>query len=280
MHSVFLGIFVYPASLCIGLKLIDRTSDAYNTLQKRDITSTQTTGIGPAYAQQILKVVQYAAGRDKSATTGGSGNGRPDGYYKLSLPGLELHGYRDPLVRLNLLSKGIDLQGKTVLDIGTNIGAMLFASHSQIKWGMGVDFDALNVNAANLIRNAYNMSHLSFYNFDLQKHDLDILLSLLPGQPCASGNNCVDVAFMFAVNMWIPNWRDVMTFLMRTSKHLVLELNYGQEGPHSYLDFVNTQCGSVVIVEDPEHLCSDCKGGYGDRILLHCYKAAAADHIN
>lgn len=246
-------------------------------LLQRDIIRTQTTSIDPASAQQIKTVARYAVGRDKSADTGGSGDGKVDGYYKLSLPGLELAGQRDPLARHGLLASGLDLQGKTVLDVGTNIGAMLFASPSQIKWGVGVDFDALNINVANLIRNTYDMKHLSFYNFDLQKHNLDILLSLLPGQPCASGSDCVDVAFMFAVNMWISNWRDVINFLSRASKHLVLELNYGTEGPEEYLQFVKKQCGSVVIVEDPEHVCKDCRGGWGDRILLHCYKGAAAD---
>jgi len=73
----------------------------------------------------------------------------PAGYHTIKLFGKELKGQRDPKKRIE--KTPFDFYDKTVLDIGSNQGAMLFELADKIKWGVGLDYDYRMVNVANRI---------------------------------------------------------------------------------------------------------------------------------
>lgn len=56
-----------------------------------------------------------------------------------------------------------DFTGKTVLDIGSNQGGMLFALDGKYRWAVGVDYDYRMVNASNLIARELGVEDTSFF---------------------------------------------------------------------------------------------------------------------
>jgi SAM-dependent methyltransferase len=129
--------------------------------------------------------------------------------------GMLVQGQRDPRARLALVP--VDLHGKSVLDIGSNQGGMLFALE-QPKWGVGIDFDSRMVNVANRLRDAGKHHALNFFVFDLEKEPLALIHDFLPEPK-------VDVAFLLSVCMWLKNWREVVDFAASVSEAMLFETN-------------------------------------------------------
>jgi SAM-dependent methyltransferase len=139
----------------------------------------------------------------------------PAGYHSIEIDGVTLEGQRNPHVRL--ASVPIDFRGKTVLDIGSNQGGMLFALDG-IEWGVGIDFDSRMVNAANRISAARRTNNLGFYVFDLDKEPLELIEDFFPSSK-------IDIVLLLSVCMWVKNWRQVIAFAARTADEMLFESN-------------------------------------------------------
>ena len=61
------------------------------------------------------------------------------GYFYQSIPDVEISGYRDTELRVEELSLKEITKNKSVLDIGSNAGAILFNLRNLIKLGVGVE---------------------------------------------------------------------------------------------------------------------------------------------
>jgi len=253
--------------------------------EERD-SASDINAISEEEANRVVGVTRYGYGRGRAkeagAFAGAYGSAWQEkgwvSYYKLDMPGLHFNGQRDPVVRHNLLT-GIapefDFGGKSLLDVGSNMGGMLFPVAGQIRWGVGVDFDGYMVNAGNRISDAYNFKHIRFYQFDLQQDDLEAIKDFLPTDGSNGGcvENCVDVATMYALTRWLNNWKDVVQFLYRTSRHLVMEVNYDPAvGKEQYLAFLEGLCQSVRYVRDEDMIAQCGQSDCMDRKLLHCFK--------
>ena len=59
---------------------------------------------------------------------------------------------------------------------------MVFEIADQVRWAVGVDYDARMINAANRIKNATGANNTSFYVLDLQKDPLALISDFLPEQ--------------------------------------------------------------------------------------------------
>jgi hypothetical protein len=144
-------------------------------------------------------------------------------------------GVRSPWERLNLLFRaGLDLRSATVLDLGSNNGGMLLPLADLVREGVGVDFDAKLVDASNAVA-AATCTNLHFARFDLMRQPLDELLLLQAAcrasrAKCSHGSNHYDVITMYSVTRWLPNWRDIMTWAIAHSRHLVVEVNFAGSG--------------------------------------------------
>lgn len=138
----------------------------------------------------------------------------PAGYHTIEIGGRRLEGQRQPTKRLTLVP--FDFRGKTVLDIGSNQGGMLFEICGMLKEGIGIDSDSRMVNAANRIGAVRQAENVHFFVFDLEKEPLDLILDFLPEEH-------VDVVFLLAVCAWLKNWRDVIDFAASISTAMVFE---------------------------------------------------------
>jgi SAM-dependent methyltransferase len=140
----------------------------------------------------------------------------PAGYHSIDIFGKRLAGQRDPSTRLSKVP--FDFGGKTVLDIGTNQGGMLFAINEEIKDGVGIDYDPRMINAANRIKAWKNAHNLQFYVVNVENEPLDLILDLVPGGQ-------VDIVLLLSVCMWISNWKELVEFCAKNANHMLFESN-------------------------------------------------------
>lgn len=233
--AVLAAILLLLLITCMGIVWYTKTTEP-------SVKLTQLT-------QRVQKYRDYAAkNAELSRKTGGGG------YYQFK--------QRDPKKRLELL-QAVDFKGKTVLDIGCNSGEMLHLISNDIKWGVGVDFDPIRINEANLKR-AHN---LSFYNFNLSTENLDVLKLFAPGP--------IDIVFLFAVcNKWMPSKKcsNILLFIKENSKTLCIEINGDDAHANKTIEELRGLYSTVSEVTDIDY-CPDCLPcpKCDARRLLYCY---------
>jgi hypothetical protein len=161
---------------------------------------------------QVRNILNYT----KTSGTIYSAQTFPAGYHTIEVNGERLAGQRDPAKRIAAVP--VDFEGKSVLDIGSNQGGMLFQLDHKVRWGIGIDFDPRMVNAANYVNGLRRSGRLSFFVFDLEKEPLDLIRDFLPEPK-------VDIVFLLSVCMWLKNWREVMAFAAEISSAMLFETN-------------------------------------------------------
>ena len=158
-------------------------------------------------------------------------------------------GQRDPQQRLAKVP--FDFTNKTVLDIGSNQGGMLFAIKDKIRWGVGVDYDYRMVNASNLIAKELDVKNTSFFVFDIDKDPHELLQDFLPEQK-------VDIVFLLAVCMWVKKWRELIDMCASISENMLFESNGTDEQQREQYDYLQKKFNKVSSLaeqsdDDPLH---------------------------
>lgn len=104
------------------------------------------------------------------------------GYFYQSIPDVKISGYRDTSLRVKKLNLIKLLKQKSVLDIGSNTGAILFNVRKVIKCGVGVEYNSNLIEISNLIKKylkAKNIKFIQKYFEDFSSNQkFDIILSL------------------------------------------------------------------------------------------------------
>lgn len=185
--------------------------------------------------RQLINVLNYT----KTSGTSYAATAYPAGYQTITLGDTILQGQRDPKQRLE--SVPFEFQGKSVLDLGCNQGGMLFAIEPSLSWGVGVDFDARMINAANRIRSLRRAEKLDFYVLDLENEPLDLLSDLLRQER-------VDIVFLLSVCMWIENWREVIDFATRVSDRMLFESNGAPDEQWAQVAYLDSVYADVVML--------------------------------
>lgn len=162
------------------------------------------------------------------------------GYHQIELDGLTLKGQRIPKKRLDLAP--YDFQDKVVLDLGCNQGGMLHAIADKIQQGIGIDYDSKMVNAGNRIKNHKKTNHLSFFRFNLETENLDILDNFLPEK--------VDCIFLLSVCMWISTWQEVIEKAHSIAENLLFESNGTAEEQEDQLQKLKSTYKNVELLQD------------------------------
>jgi len=208
--------------------------------------------------RQLRNLLNYT----KTSGTSYAATAFPAGYHTITLGDTTLRGQRDPRQRLELVPLSFD--ELSILDLGCNQGGMLFALEDSLYRGVGVDFDARMVNAANRIKSVRGGEKLDFYVFDLEKDPLDLLYDLVP-------QGRVDIVFLLAVCMWIENWREVVDFAACISDQMLFESNGTPDQQQSQIDHLKSVYRNVAMLagesrDDPGqtnrmlYLCSEPTG--------------------
>lgn len=183
----------------------------------------------------------------------------PAGYHTLNILGQELKGRRNPKQRLE--QAGFDFNNKSVLDIGSNQGGMLFQIKNEIKWGVGIDYDHRMTNVANKITQVESIQNIDFFSFNLENEPLDLINDFLPEKK-------VDIVFLLAVCRWIKNWREVIDFCAKISDTMLIETNGSDEQQSEQRSYFEKLYSSITPIsknsnDDPER---------DDRKLYLCKK--------
>jgi SAM-dependent methyltransferase len=164
-----------------------------------------------------VNLIRYAT-RSRSAY---AGEQFPAGYHTLRVGPNVVLGQREPGERLDLLTSDIcELDGLSVLDLGSNQGGMSFAALERgARWVVGVDYDSRMVNTANRIAAARrDTGRAVFYTHDVDRDPHDLLRDFLPDETA-------DIIFLLAVCAWIDCWEELIAWAAANSPRLLFESN-------------------------------------------------------
>ena len=179
-------------------------------------------------------------------------------YHTISVLGETIVGQRVPSYRIKDIK--YDFTDKTVLDIGSNQGGMLYEIQSKIKQGIGIDVDFRLVNVANRISHIEKYHNLKFYVFNLTKEDFDLITNF--------SDDTYDVIFLLSVCMWIKNWKELILWVYKNSNHCLFETNGKFSLQEEQFNFLKSVYREVTII----HEYSNDDPGQKKRKTLWCSK--------
>lgn len=120
-------------------------------------------------------------------------------YFYQSVSEINLSGLRDTKQRVEKLNIYNLLKKKSVLDIGTNIGAILIKLNSHIQKGTGVDIVKTNIQIGKLILKKLDITNINLINCDFNSYNFnekfDVIFSL--ANHSTVDGNITDVKFYF-----------------------------------------------------------------------------------
>ncbi|MFA7220042.1 MAG: hypothetical protein WC119_06075 [Synergistaceae bacterium] len=164
-------------------------------------------------------------------------------YQSIILDGIEYGGQRNISERIDLLDKHIDFKNKTVMDIGCNMGGVLHRLHESIKFGVGFDRCYRCINASNLICDLNKVNNLSFFVFDLDRDDIDLLDSFILHEK-------IDITFFMSVSHWIKKWRMVVDKIRDMSSIMIFESNGDGGEQLEQEEYIKSAYPNVRMISD------------------------------
>ena len=106
------------------------------------------------------------------------------GYFYQSLSNLNISGLRDSASRIKNYNLEKLTINKSILDIGSNTGFILFEMKNNFKKATGIEYNTSLVNISNYVKNIYKIHNINFindnfvnYNFNGEKYDLVLSLA-------------------------------------------------------------------------------------------------------
>ena len=226
----------------------------YNLEQIADIADKQYTEYD-IDINKVLGLINYAKTSGKSY----DGSMYGSAYHSMNIKGYYFRGQRECNLRLQRVP--YDFSDKVVLDIGCNAGGMLHCLSDKIKMGIGIDYDYRLINAANAIKGINQSDNLSFYRFDLENEDLDLINYYL-----LIGNRKVDICFLLSVCMWISNWKEVIKYVAAISDNLLFETNGTYVQQKEQIEELQKAYDKLQLIEEE----SNDDPGQPNRKLILC----------
>jgi SAM-dependent methyltransferase len=208
--------------------------------------------VEPIDKTHVLNVLKYYS--QCKLANGGFGN-----YHTITIGDQVIHGQRKPLERLKNIP--YDFTGKTIFDIGTNLGGMLFALADKIKYGVGIDYHTRAINFANRLKSFSKLSNVDFYTFDLDKEPLDMLANFLPEKK-------VDICFMLSMALWVKKWKQVADHAASISDTLLFETHGPIKFQEEQVNYLKSIYRQITRIRDN----SNDDPGTTNRQLYLCYK--------
>jgi len=143
------------------------------------------------------------------------------GYHSYNIDDVNIVGQRNPKMRLDSFREHIDFTDKVVVDFGCNVGAMLHHL-TEIKQGIGLDYDSNCINAANEIAELLGRDNLSYYTHDFDKNSYDELRNIILETP--------DIIFALSLGSWVKTWEQLYSLALEYDAKIILEINNEEEG--------------------------------------------------
>ena len=168
-------------------------------------------------------------------------NRRTDfGYHSFNIDEINIRGQRIPKDRINKFKKFVDFNNKVILDIGCNVGGMIFHL-PEIKYGYGLDFDKNVINAALNIQKILKFDKSKFYVFDFDKDEYLQLDNMIKYD--------IDIIFLLAVGKWIKNTQKLLGWCVEKKSKIIMEVNNDKIGePH--LNFFRKNGYNIILISN------------------------------
>ncbi len=165
------------------------------------------------------------------------------GYHSFNIDEINIIGQRNPKKRLEAMKKYVNFTNKNVVDFGSNVGAMLFHL-SEIKNGIGFDYDDKCIEAANNIKKILNDTKSEFFVFDFDKDDFKILKDKINFKP--------DIMFILSMGAWVKNIIKLLEFCTDLKGTIILETNNDKIGKQEIDFFKNHNIEVKLIINNSE----------------------------
>ncbi len=208
-------------------------------------------------SKEVLNIIQESIGRKRKTF----GHGFQSAYHTIKLGDEIFEGQRDVYKRLCNIN--YDFKNKIVFDVGCNIGGMLHALSSEIKYGVGIDYNSNAIKAAIAIKDFNKVKNLSFYTFDLENEDLQAVKSM----PMMDE---IDVSMVFSIALWVKNWKEVVVLCRDLSPCLLYESHGSYDFQEAQYDFLKSIYSSVDIVSEKSQDDNRKSEGYDSRKTFIC----------
>lgn len=210
---------------------------------------------------KIIKDLQTLLQSTTGYTVANGWNNRgQNGYQSLQLYNMNLVGQRNCLQRINEMRSVYDFTGKTIVDLGCNVGGMLH--HIQEgKFGIGVEYDKRSVEVAKQINRYLGPLLLPSIFFDLNLDTPEAANST----KMLLQNYKPDVVFLLSLGSWIKRWRELYSSVEESVKYIFLEVNNESEG-RDQLTFFSEKGWKITPVN--EFSSDDTTGNKGRRLYL------------
>jgi len=179
------------------------------------------------------------------------------GYHTVSILGEKVKGQRDPDMRLAKVD--YDFTGKRVLDVGCSNGGLLHALSDKVAFGVGVDFNAKCINAANALKAINRRDNIHFYTFNLDQEDLSMINHFVFGEP-------VDICFFFNISLWVKRWKEVFILCAELTESLLFEAHGSDEQQAEQINFVQSIYANIKLLSEQ----SDDDPTYAKRKMYLC----------
>jgi len=161
------------------------------------------------------------------------------GYHSFNIEEINIIGQRNIRHRINEIRKHYDFKGKNILDLGCNVGGMLF--HIQdINKAVGVDYDPIVIRAAENISKILNVKNIDFIQFDFNTDDYKLLKNEIRISP--------DIIFLLAMGSWVEKWMELYAFALSYNCPIILETNNDKAGPAQLIYFEEKKCNIKLII--------------------------------
>lgn len=168
----------------------------------------------------------------------------PYGYLSYDIGDIHIPAQRNPKIRLDKMREHINFSGKKVLDFGCNTGGMLHHL-DEIFRGVGCDYDARCIDAANDINTILGIKKLEFFRHDFDKDSyedlrkmIDVTLEFKP-----------EIILLLALGSWVSSWKELYEFSLSYKADIILEVNNEEEGKPQ-LEFFKDKGCSIKLVSD------------------------------
>lgn len=206
----------------------------------------------------VLKVLDYT----KTNKQWFDGHDLVAGYHSVTIQGRSFKGQRDPDRRLAKID--YDFSNKRVLDVGCSNGGLLHSLSHKIRFGVGLDFNAKCINAANVLKAVNGIGNIHFYTFDLDKEDLSMITHFVFGEK-------VDICFFFNISLWVKRWKDVFIRCADLTDVMVFEAHGSDQQQQGQLRFVQSVYQNARLISEQ----SDDDPTYAKRKMYLCENRVA-----
>jgi len=128
-----------------------------------------------------------------------------EGYFYQSLRRINLSGLRNTQIRKDFLNLSKYTRNKTILDIGTNSGFLLFELENNFDYALGIDYNPSLIKIGNIVKKYLKINNIdikcqNIYNLSDNKK-FDIILSLANHSTFDNGINETDKYFKKVLNL-------------------------------------------------------------------------------